>query len=116
MFYITAVATGCKRNPSNLTNINIVTEPTAVQAEKVTTGETTSNALPSVKNLSGSVSQEEKKEEEEEEGEENIQELVEAEQVLEEEIKHLEKEEKKEKEYLAMPTAPPFSEMSSSKV
>lgn len=61
MFYITVVATGCKRHPSNLTNINIVTEPTALQAEKVTAGETTSNALPSVKGLSGSLSQEEKR-------------------------------------------------------
>ncbi|WP_148269023.1 hypothetical protein [Cardinium endosymbiont of Encarsia pergandiella] len=92
MFYITVVATGCKRHPSNLTNINIVTEPTALQAEKVTAGETTSNALPSVKGLSGSLSQEEKKEEEEEEEEDNIQELVEAEQVLEAEINLLRQE------------------------
>ncbi|MGI2261783.1 hypothetical protein ACRRVA_00430 [Candidatus Cardinium hertigii] len=90
MFYITAIAAGCKRHPANLTNINIVTEPTptAIQTEKVTRGETTSNALPSVKNISGSVSQEEKEEEEED----NIEELVEAEQVLEAEINLLQQE------------------------
>ncbi|WP_034577242.1 hypothetical protein [Cardinium endosymbiont of Bemisia tabaci] len=83
MFYITAIAARCKRHPSNLTNINIVTEPVAIQTEKVTIGETTSDVLPSVKSVSDSLSQEEK---------ENIQELVEAEQVLEAERNLLEQE------------------------
>ncbi|MGI2298648.1 hypothetical protein ACRRVB_02525 [Candidatus Cardinium hertigii] len=111
MFYITAIAAGCKRHPSNLTNINIVTEPKVIPTERVTTGKTPSNALPSVKSVSDSVSQEE----EEEEEEENIEELVEAEQVLEAERNLLEQEVNEEKQSPSAPSPWCYEPISSSK-